>query len=97
MATYLIMGKFTDQGIKNIKKTIDRSEKFEETAKEFGVQIREIMWVMGDFDVFAIAEGKDDQSVCALLLKTGAWGNVHSTTFRAFPKSEMESVVGKID
>jgi len=33
MAKYHILGKFTDQGIKNVKETVKRSERFEEMAK----------------------------------------------------------------
>jgi uncharacterized protein with GYD domain len=52
---------------------------------------------MGDFDVFAIAEGEDEHAICSLLLKAGSWGNVHSTTFRAFPKDEMKRNIELIE
>ena len=56
MAKYHILGKFTDQGIKNVKETVKRSERFEEMAKGKSVKIIEIMWLLGEHDVFCIAE-----------------------------------------
>ena len=38
MAIFLIMGKFTQQGNKNLKQTTTRSEKFREIAGKFGDQ-----------------------------------------------------------
>ena len=43
MNTYLVMGKFTDQGIKNVKETTKRANRFKEIAKECGVKVKETM------------------------------------------------------
>ena len=69
MAKYHILGKITDKGIKNVKKKVKRSERFEEMAKGKGVKIAEIMWLLEENDVFCIAEAKNDQTVTALLLQ----------------------------
>lgn len=96
MASYLIMGQFTDAGIKNVKETIKRSERFEEMAKECGVQIKEIMWLLGDYDVFSIAEADNDEAICTLLLKAGSRGFVKTSSHRAFTKVEMEAITAKM-
>lgn len=96
MATYLIMGKFTEQGIRNVKETTARADRFKEIARECGVEVREIMWLMGDYDVINIVEAPDDKSVSALLLRVGAWGNVRTTTFRAYSKNEMDEIIKKM-
>ena len=61
MNTYLVMGKFTDQGIKNVKETTKRANRFKEIAKECGVKVKEIMWLMGDFDVINIVETGEEK------------------------------------
>ena len=96
MASYLIMGQFTDAGIKNVKETIKRSERFEEMAKECGVKIKEIMWLFGDYDVFSIAEADNDEAICTLLLKAGSRGFVKTSSHRAFTKAEMEAITAKM-
>jgi uncharacterized protein with GYD domain len=97
MQTYLIMGKFTEKGITNIKKTTERADKFKEVAAKLGIQVQQIYWLIGDYDVVNIVEAPDDQAVEALLVRVGAWGNVRTTTFRAFDKKEMDAIIAKMD
>ncbi len=52
---------------------------------------------MGNYDICAIAEAADDQTACSLLLKVGAWGNVRSTTYRAFDREEMVNMVKRLE
>ena len=93
MVSYLIMGKFTDLGIKNVKETIARSERFKEIAKECGVTIREIMWLTGDYDVFSIAEAEDEKHIVTMLLRAGSRGYVKTNSYRAFAKDEVTEMV----
>ncbi|SVD57405.1 uncharacterized protein METZ01_LOCUS410259 [marine metagenome] len=97
MAKYHILGKFTDQGIKNVKETVKRSERFEEMAKGKGVEITEIMWLLGEHDVFCIAEAENDQTVTALLLQAGSLGFLTTSTSRAFTRDEMEDIVKQMN
>ena len=96
MPSYLIMGKFTDQGIKNVRETITRGERFKEMAKGCGVEVKQLMWLMGDHDVFCIGEAKDDAAVCTLLLKSGSKGFVKTSSHRAFTKEEMSKIVSNM-
>ena len=97
MAIYLIMGKFTPQGIKNVKQTTARAHRFKEIAAGYGVKVRDIFWLTGKYDVVNIVEADDEKSVSALLFELGAWGNVTTTTFRAHTKEEMEEIFKKMD
>jgi len=97
MQTYLIMGKFTEKGIANIKQTTERADKFKEIAAKLGIHVQQIYWLIGDFDVVNIVEAPDDQAVEALLVRVGAWGNVRTTTFRAFDKKEMDAIIARMD
>jgi len=72
MGTYLIMGKFTEKGITNIKQTTGRSDKFKEIAAKFGDKVLQIYWLIGDYDVVNIVEAPDDQALQALLVRVGA-------------------------
>jgi len=96
MPSYLIMGQFTDQGIKNVKETIIRGERFKEMAKECGVEVKQLMWLMGDHDVFCIGEAKNDAAIVTLLLKSGSKGFVKTSSHRAFNKDEMSKIVSNM-
>jgi uncharacterized protein with GYD domain len=63
MQTYLIMGKFTEKGITNIKQTTERADKFKGIAAKLGIHVQQIYWLIGDYDVVNIAEAPDDQAV----------------------------------
>ncbi len=93
MVSYLIMGRFTDLGIINVKETIMRSDRFKEMAKECGVTIKEIMWLTGDYDVFAIAEAEDEKKIATLLFKAGSRGFVKTNSYQAFTKDEVTEMV----
>ncbi len=97
MPTYLIMGKFTQQGIKNVKQTTARADRFREIAEKFGVKVKDVYWVMGEYDVVNIVESDDEFSLSALMLELGAWGNVSTTTMRADSKEDMDIIISKMD
>ena len=96
MPNYVILFNWTDQGIKNFRDTMDRVAAAEEAMGKLGVQIKDIYWTIGPYDVVALAEAADDESATAALLALGAQGNVRSTTLRAFNREEMASVIKKV-
>ena len=97
MKKFLIMSKFTPQGIKNLKQTTTRSERFMEIAEKFGVKVRDIFWLMGEYDVVNIVEAEDEKSVSALLFELGTLENVTTTTLRAYTKEEMTEIFNKME
>jgi len=96
MATYIILGGFTDQGIRSIAETTNRADAVREAAKKFGVATKEIYWTLGSCDVVAIFDSPDDASITALALALGSQGNVRTQVMRAFNKEEMKGVLGKL-
>lgn len=47
MVTYVVLGNFTDQGVRNVKDSPKRADAFKEMAKTFGVTVKEIVWTQG--------------------------------------------------
>ncbi|WP_027580216.1 GYD domain-containing protein [Bradyrhizobium sp. Ai1a-2] len=96
MVTYVVLAKFTDQGIRNAKDSPKRAEAFKEMAKTFGVTVKEIVWTQGRYDVVTFIEAPDESSAMSLSLSLGALGNVRSETLRAYSAAEMTKIVGKM-
>jgi uncharacterized protein with GYD domain len=96
MPTYLMLGQFTDQGIRNVKESPKRAEALKEMAKKGGVTVKEIYWTQGAYDVAAVVDAPDDASVTALFLSVGALGNVRTQTLRAYTSEEMGRILGKM-
>ena len=95
MATYIVLGNFTEQGIRNVKDTTKRAEALREMAKKTGVTVKEIYWTLGQYDIMTIVEAPNDESVTALGLSISALGNVRTQTLRAFSVEEIGRILGK--
>ena len=93
MATYLSLMKFTDQGIKKVNKTTKRAKEFQEYAAKMNIQVREMYWTLGRYDVVAVAEAPDDETITRLTLGLSMLGNVTTETLRAFSAQEMNEIL----
>jgi len=96
MAHYVVLAKFTDQGMRAIKETPKRAKAFRETASALGVKIKDIYWTLGQHDVVLTMEAPDDETAAALMLKVGSLGNLTSQTLRAFTESEITLLVSRV-
>ncbi len=92
MPTYVILGKYTLQGVRNIKGTTKRAEAFRNLAKRMSVKVKEIYWTMGQYDIVTIIDAPNDATATRLLLAAGSMGNVQTETLRAYTANE----IGKI-
>jgi len=96
MATYVVLYKFTDQGAKNVKGTVQRSRETRADNEKRGFKVQGLYWTQGQYDLVAIVDAPDEQSMMAGLLNIGGAGNVRSETLRAYTESEMEAIVQKM-
>ncbi len=96
MVTYVVLAKFTDQGIRTAKESPKRADAFKQLAKTFGVTVKDIFWTQGRYDVVTIVESPDEASAMSLSLSLGALGNVRTESLRAFSAADMTAIVGKM-
>jgi uncharacterized protein with GYD domain len=96
MATYVLLGTYTEQGLKGIKDTVKRTEAVRELAKKAGATMRESYWTLGAYDVVAVFEAPDDETMTAFSLSVARLGNVKTQTLRAFSSKDMGTILGKM-
>ena len=96
MATYVVLATFTDQGIRNVKQTTQRAAAAREAAQKLGVNLREIYWTLGQYDIVTLVEAPDETSLAAFGLSLASAGNVKLETLRALNRDEMEKVLAKM-
>jgi uncharacterized protein with GYD domain len=96
MATYVVLVNFTDQGIRTIKNTVQRAAQAAELAKSFGCEMKEMYWTIGQYDVVTILDAPNEESFMAFGFALGSAGNIRTQTLRAFNKSEVGEVLGKL-
>ncbi|HZN68388.1 MAG TPA: GYD domain-containing protein [Tepidisphaeraceae bacterium] len=93
MPTYLALINFTEQGVQNFVDTRRRAEDFRARARQAGVNVREILWTMGQFDGALLLEAPDDETVTGVMLGLAALGNVRTRTLRAFDVGEIGNLL----
>ncbi|RKP46955.1 GYD domain-containing protein [Trinickia fusca] len=96
MATYVVLAKFTDQGIRAVKNSAQRATQAAEMAKSFGCEMKEVYWTLGGYDIVTIVEASDEQSFMSFGLALGSEGNIRTETLRAFRKDEFAALLGKL-
>jgi uncharacterized protein with GYD domain len=96
MPTYMVLGNFTDQGIRNVKDTTKRAQALRDLGRKTGVTVKETYWLLGRYDVALLLEAPDEAAVTAFGLSIGALGNARTETFRAFTADEMGGILGRM-
>jgi uncharacterized protein with GYD domain len=96
MATYIILMKYTDQGIKAIRNAPLRIETAIKSFEAIGGKVTGFYATMGEYDYIAIGEAPNDTGAITFLLGLGAAGNVRTTTLKAFTREEFVEIVKKL-
>ena len=78
MSAYLSLITWTDQGIRNVKDTVNRARAVEQALQAAGGRKIGIWWTQGPYDAVFIFEAPDDETATRLLLAAGTQGNVHT-------------------
>jgi|SRR5215210_5433113 len=93
MPTYISLLNWTDQGIRNVRETVQRYERSQQMQEKHGVRLQQIYWTVGPHDLIAIAEAPDEQSITAFFLELASAGNLRTTTLRAYDRGEMSEIL----
>jgi uncharacterized protein with GYD domain len=96
MPTYVLLINWTDQGVRNVRDTVDRYDRSTELANKHGVSLEQIYWTVGPLDIVGLAEAPDDESISAFCLELSSAGNLRTTTLRAYNREEMRGVLERL-
>jgi uncharacterized protein with GYD domain len=96
MATFIVLGNFTEQGIRSIKDSPKRSDAFKALAAKAGVKVKDIYWTQGHYDIVTIVEAADAAVATALGLSVAMLGNVRTETLTAFSADEFGKILAKM-
>jgi uncharacterized protein with GYD domain len=96
MAHYLVLANFTNQGIENIKDTLERAEQTVDLVDKAGGRVKSIWWTVGPYDVAITVEAPDDEVVTAAALAISSRGSLRTTTLRGFDSDEMRAILDRV-
>jgi uncharacterized protein with GYD domain len=78
MPTYIVLGSFTEQGIRSVRDSLKREDAFRKQCEKIGAQVKEVYRTMGRYDLAAIVDAPDDVTMTSLVYSTGALGNIRT-------------------
>ena len=96
MPTYIMLNRYTPQGIANVKQSPARVDGLKQLFKGNGAEIKEVFFVLGEYDTVLVVEAPDDETCARLSLAIGVEGNVHIETLRAFSEDEFRRIVAAL-
>jgi uncharacterized protein with GYD domain len=96
MAVHIVLWKFTEQGVKNIKDSPSRLEAGIKAFEAAGGKMLGAYYTIGEYDLVTIGEIADEKAGTAHTLTMNMLGNVRSVTMRAFTPAEFAEIVAKI-
>jgi len=92
---FIILGNFTEQGIKNIKDVSKRDESARRMIEEAGGKMQ-LYYTLGEYDFIAIIELPKDEDIVKFLFQVGSLGNVRTKTLKAWSESEISDIASLI-
>lgn len=96
MAKYIMLGNWTDKGVRDAKDTVKRARAVREQFASLGVNAREFFWTMGQYDVVLTFDAPDDETMMRATLAVAMAGNLRTTTLRGLGEQEMEKVLASL-
>lgn len=90
MPTYVVLYRFTEQGLKSIKDTVRRAREVRAENEKRGFKVIGTYWTQGRYDIVSVIDAPSEDAMLAGLFNIAGAGNVHSETLRAYNEEEME-------
>jgi uncharacterized protein with GYD domain len=96
MATYILLGKYTDQGIRNIKEGPQRVDAARQAIEAAGGKMPGFYLTLGQYDFVSVVEAPDDEKYTSVILSLASAGNISTETLKAFPEDEYRRVISGV-
>lgn len=96
MATYIMLGSWTDQGITAIAESPRRLDAAKGMLAEMGGKFLAFYMTMGEHDMVAVYEAPDDDAAARFSLTLGRMGNVRTRTLKAFPEPSVREIIASL-
>ena len=96
MATYVVLGNYTEQGVRNIKRLADLRQAAEQWTEAQGGRVVANYTTLGPYDFVFIVELPSPDVALEGAFLFGSQGDVRTQTLMAFPAQTAESIARRL-
>jgi uncharacterized protein with GYD domain len=96
MPTFIITGKYTDQGIRTIKDAAKRTQAARDLGKKLGVEIKQLFLTSGDSDLLVIVDAANPDNVAKFNMLIAGQGNLRTRTVRGWTEAEFHKLTSEL-
>ncbi len=96
MPTYIVLGNYTDQGIRKIKSLAELREAAERWVAAHNGRVVSNYTTFGPYDFVFTVELPGDDIALEGAFTFGSMGDVRTVTLKAFPYQEAEGIAGRV-
>ena len=94
MPTYIVLSKWTTQGLQNVKQSPDRLDAARKAYQAADVRMKDFYMTTGQYDMIAILDAPDDVTLAKAMLASAPHGSITTETCRAFTEDEYRTIIG---
>ena len=96
MVRYVMLAKFTAEGLANVHESPARNETFGAEVAKHGGRVENTYWTLGEFDAVCIFTAPDEATATVLALELSKLGNVRTNLLRAFDDKEFKNILDRL-
>jgi uncharacterized protein with GYD domain len=93
MSTYVVLARWTNQGLQKIKESPSRIDAGRKAFEKAGLKLKTLYVLTGQYDLMLIIEAPDDAALAKAILTIGSQGNIQTETLRAFTEDEFRKII----
>jgi uncharacterized protein with GYD domain len=97
MATYILFVTFTEQGLRDIKNSLPRTQAYKQSLQYTGVNLLQVYHMMGPYDLITLVEAPDETALVKASLKVISAGNVRIQFYRIYNDEEYAQIVTNLE
>lgn len=96
MPAYVVLGNFTEQGIRNIRRLADLRQAAEQWTEAQGGRVVANYTTLGPYDFVFIVELPNPETVLEAAFTFGSQGQVRTQTLLGFAPEEAEAIARRV-
>ena len=96
MPVYVVLGKYTQEGIDKIKTSPDKREAARKVFESIGGEFKDFYYTLGQYDFVVVCEAPDNEAMMKALLIIARKGEVRTETLPAIPADKGAEIIKEL-